>query len=125
MQGPQGSSTALIVTYDDCGCFWDAAKPPLAPDGNDMGPRSPFVIFSPFARREFTDPTVTSNTGSILAFIEADFGLPALGVNDTFADNLMNDFNFQQRPQRLPHMVWRHLPRSAYRLSPSTADDPT
>lgn len=125
MQGPEGSSTALIVTYDDCGCFWDAVTPPLAPDGMKMGPRSPFVIFSPFARPEFTDPTMTSNSGSILAFIEADFGLPALGVNDANADNLMNDFNFQQRPQRLPHMVWRHLPRSAYRLSPSTARDAT
>ena len=90
-----------------------------------MGPRSPFVIFSPFARPEFTDPTVTSNTGSILAFIEANFGLPALGINDAAAENLMNDFNFAQRPQRLPHMVWRHLPRSAYWLAPSTARDPT
>jgi phospholipase C len=127
MSGPEGGSTALIITWDDCGCFYDPTVPPLAPDGRQMGPRAPFLIVSPYAKPSYTDTTVTSSTGSILAFIEADFGLPALGVNDASADNLMGDFTFTPGVSRLrlPRMVWRHLPASAYRALPSTLNDGT
>jgi hypothetical protein len=99
--------------------------PPLAPDGRQMGPRMPFVIVSPYANPASTDSTVTSSTGSILAFIEWDFGLPALGVNDGQADNLSTDFNLNQQPLAIPRMVRQKLPASAYRLAWSTAHDPT
>jgi phospholipase C len=125
MNGPVGSSSAVIITYDDCGCFYDQVTPPLAPDGRQMGPRMPFVIVSPYANPASTDSTVTSSTGSILAFIEWDFGLPALGVNDGQADNLSTDFNLNQQPLAIPRMVRQKLPASAYRLAWSTAHDPT
>jgi hypothetical protein len=125
VNGPEGKATALIITYDDCGCFYDQVPPPLAPDGRQMGPRVPFVVVSPYAKPSNTDSTVTSSTGSILAFIEWDFGLPALGLNDAHADNLSADFNFSQRLLRLPHMVKQKLPASAYRVASSTAHDPT
>jgi hypothetical protein len=125
MNGPDGGSTAVIVSYDDCGCFYDQATPPRAPDGRRMGPRMPFVIVSPYAKPASTDSTVTSSTGSILAFIEWNFGLPALGVNDRQADNLSADFNFSQRPLALPRMVRQKMPASAYRLAWSTEHDPT
>jgi len=125
MNGPEGAATAVIVTYDDCGCFYDQLKPPLAPDGRQMGPRVPFVIVSPYAKPKSTDSTVTSATGSILAFIEWDFALPALGINDRKADNLSTDFNFSQKPVPFPRMVKQKLPASAYRLVWSTAQDPT
>jgi phospholipase C len=124
--GLDGASSALIITWDDCGCFYDPTVPPLAPDGRQMGPRVPFVLVSPYARPQYTDTTVTSSTGSILAFIEADFGLPALGANDAGADNLMGDFSFTAAHRlRLPRMVSRKLPAAAYRLAPYTARDPT
>src|SRR5205085_325974 len=28
MNGPDWSSTAIFVTYDDCGCFYDPVPPP-------------------------------------------------------------------------------------------------
>jgi len=83
------------------------------------------VIVSPYAKPKSTDSTVTSATGSILAFIEWNFGLPALGVNDRNADNLSTDFNFSQKPAPAPRMVSQKLPASAYRLAWSTAHDPT
>jgi len=122
---PDWSSSALIITYDDCGCFYDQVPPPLAPDGRHMGFRVPFIIVSPYALQAHTDTTPTSSTGSILAFIEADFGLPALGRNDAAADNLMGDFNLGQQPAAMPRMTSQPLPASAYRLSPGTAKDPT
>ena len=125
MNGPEGTATAVIIAYDDCGCFYDQLKPPLAPDGRQMGPRVPFVIVSPYTRPKSTDSAVTSATGSILAFIEWDFGLPALGVNDRNAYNLSIDFNFSQKPIPFPRMVSQKLPASAYRLAWSTAHSPT
>jgi phospholipase C len=126
MNGPDWSSTALIITYDDCGCFYDQLAPPLAPDGSRMGIRVPFVVVSPYARPDYTDSTATSSTGSILAFIEHNFRLPALGPDDTAADNLAGMFNFSQPPRRtVLHMAWRHLPRSACKVTRQTADDDT
>jgi len=126
MNGPDWSSTALIITYDDCGCFYDQVPPPPAPDGHPMGVRVPFLVVSPYAKPGCTDSTVTSSTGSILAFIEHNFRLPALGPNDAAADNLTGMFNLRQPPRRaVPHMVGRHLPASAYKVTRQTANDDT
>ena len=82
MSSADWASSALVITWDDCGCFYDHVPPPLAPDGRQEGPRVPFIVVSPYARPGFTDSTVTSSTGSILAFIESDFGLAPLNAND-------------------------------------------
>ncbi|HEV2451744.1 MAG TPA: alkaline phosphatase family protein, partial [Streptosporangiaceae bacterium] len=50
MHGPSWSSTAVFITYDDCGCFYDQAVPRRNPDGTWQGPRTPLVIISPYAR---------------------------------------------------------------------------
>ena len=48
MQSPTWSSTAIFVTFDDCGCFQDHVNP-LA-YSPDWGVRLPMVIISPYAR---------------------------------------------------------------------------
>lgn len=70
---PQWSSTAVFVTYDEGGGFWDGVAP--APRSGE-GTRTPTVIVSPYVR-----PGVFSQTStnlSILAFTEHLFGLPPL-----------------------------------------------
>ena len=118
--GPAWPSSALIVSYDDCGCFYDSVAPPAG-----MGIRVPFVIDSPYVLPSSTDATPTSSTGSILAFIEADFNLPPLSPAVASADNLMGDFSFGQAPAHGPQMVWRSLPAQAYHLAWSTIHSPT
>jgi phospholipase C len=125
LTGPEAASTVLIVTYDDCGCFYDSVPPPLAPDGRQMGPRVPFIVAGAFVKPGFTDSTPTSNTGSILAFIESVFGLPALGVNDAGAYNLSGMFNFTQAAQQLPRMTTQQLPAWKYKVTKTTANDGT
>jgi phospholipase C len=125
LTGPEASSTVLIVTYDDCGCFYDQVMPALAPDGRQMGPRVPFILAGPLVNPGYTDSTVTSSTGSILAFIEWVFGLPPLGPNDAGAYNLSGMFNLTGPPVRAPRMVWRQLPAWKYRALPSTLTDGT
>jgi phospholipase C len=90
--GPNWSSTAIIVTYDENGGFWDHVAPPK---GDRWGPgtRVPALIISPWARRGFVDHT-TYDTSSILAFIEHRFSLAPLGTRDKAANDLTAAFDF-------------------------------
>ena len=126
MNGPQWSSTALFITYDDCGCFYDQVSPGVNPDGTPQGPRTPLVIVSPYARAGYTDTTPTTFAG-ILAFVEHTFGLTSLTVNDGSAYDFSNAFNFAQASLRPVHMVMRALPPWArhLHLTPAMLNDPT
>src|SRR5262249_55555658 len=46
-------STAVFITYDDCGCFADHVPPPPG-----LGVREPMVIVSPWVKRASTDSNV-------------------------------------------------------------------
>ncbi len=110
MKGPEWASTALFVTWDDCGCFYDQVPPPVNADGTQEGPRVPLAVVSPWARPAFTD-TTSGSFNSILAFAEQNFGLPALSANDAAAYNLGGVFNYAQVPQKPVRMVTRPEPR--------------
>jgi len=126
MRSPEWPSTALFITWDDCGCFYDHVPPPQNADGTREGPRMPLVIVSPYARPGYTDTTATSFAG-ILAYTEHTFGLAPLGVNDADAYPLTNAFGYGQAPQQPTKMVTRPLPASArhIHLTPASLNDPT
>lgn len=109
MNGPEWNSTALFITWDDCGCFYDQVKPGTNPDGTPRGPRAPLIIVSPFAKPGFTDTTATTFAG-ILAFTEQNFGLAALSTNDAHAYAFAHAFSFAQAPLRPVPMVNRPVP---------------
>jgi phospholipase C len=92
MDGPQWPSSAIFITYDDCGCFYDHVPPPPG-----LGIRIPMVIVSPFARAGFTDSRVASFP-SLLAFVEHVYGLAPLGTEDASAYDYSNSFDYSQRP---------------------------
>jgi phospholipase C len=110
MNGPNWRSTAVFITWDDCGCFYDGVPPGINPDGTPQGPRVPMVIVSPYARRGYTDTTHTTLAG-VLAYTEQNFGLPPLSENDAFAYNFANAFNYRQKPLKPVPMVTRTIPR--------------
>jgi phospholipase C len=126
MNGPEWTSTALFITYDDCGCFYDQVPPGINPDGTAQGPRVPLVIISPYARPGYTDSTHTTFAG-ILAYIEQTFRLPSLSENDAGAYNFSNAFNYSQALLKPVRMVTRPLPASAkrIRITDSMLNDPT
>ena len=99
MAGPQWGSTALFVTYDDCGCFYDHVPPPAG-----LGIRIPMVIISPFAKLAFTDSNVASFT-SLLAFVEHTFGLAPLSSGDAEAYDYADSFDYTQRPLPPIHLA--------------------
>jgi phospholipase C len=123
---PQWGSTAVFITFDDFGGFYDQVPPPVNPDGTQEGPRLPLIIVSPYAKAGYTDTTATTFAG-ILAYTEQNFGLAALGPNDAQAYPFSNAFNYSQAPLKPARMVTRPLPASARHIHLTKADlrDPT
>jgi len=124
MDGPDWRSTALFITWDDCGCFYDQDRPGVNPDGTPQGPRSPLIIVSPFAKSGFTDTASTSFAG-ILGFTEHNFGLSPLGPNGAQAYPFTNAFNFRQAPLRHARMIYRKWPSDAYHVNLAEGRDDT
>jgi len=95
MDGPDWGSTAIFITYDDCGCFYDHVAPPLG-----LGVRVPMVIVSPYARAGYTDSRPAS-FASLLSFIEHRFGkVKPLSSVDANAYDYANSFDYGQTPLR-------------------------
>ncbi len=89
--------TAVVVAYDEGGGFWDHVAPPT-PDPYGCGTRVPALLISPWARRGYIDHR-TADTSSVLAMIEARFGLKPLQQRDANAYNLLDGFDFTQPPR--------------------------
>ena len=87
-------STAIIITYDENGGFWDHVAPPLI-DRWGPGNRVPAIIMSPFAKKSFVDHSQYDTT-SILKLIEDRFDLPPLTDRDANANGLQNAFEFNR-----------------------------
>ncbi len=96
-ESPVWNRTAVIVTYDEGGGFWDHIAPPR-PDAYGCGTRIPALLISAWARRGYVDHRVADTT-SVLAFIESRFGLKALSKRDGEAYNMLDglDFNGKAR----------------------------
>jgi phospholipase C len=97
MQSPYWNSTAILLTWDDYGGWYDHVPPPQV-DAYGYGFRVPCLIISPYARQGFIDHTVADHT-SVLKFIESVFGLPSLAPRDSTANNLFEAFDFSQAPR--------------------------
>ena len=87
---PDWKRTAVIVTYDENGGFWDHVSPPVV-DRWGPGTRIPTLVISPRARRHFVDHE-SYDTTSILATIEHRYGLRPLSPRDAEANDLRNAF---------------------------------
>jgi phospholipase C len=95
-QSKHWDDTAVIITYDEYGGFWDHVAPPVK-DMWGPGARVPAIVISPYAKQKNVDKTVYDTT-SILATIEKRFGLPPLTDRDKNAKDLSAAFDFTQTP---------------------------
>ena len=119
MHGPRWSKTALFVTYDEHGGWYDHVPPPraVAPDKippnltlsakgtfpaafNRYGFRVPLTIVSPWGRPGYVSHKVSDLT-SILAFIEHKWNLPPMTRRDAAAWDLRDMFD-TTTTRRLP-----------------------
>jgi phospholipase C len=87
-------NTAIIITWDDWGGWYDHVAPPVI-NSYEYGFRVPLIVVSPFARQGYVSH-VTHDFGSILKFIEEVYRLPSLGYADENADDLSDCFDFHR-----------------------------
>ncbi len=90
--GPQWPSTAILLTWDESGGFYDHVPPPQV-DAFGYGFRVPTLVISPFARPRFIDHEITDHT-SILKFIAQNWGLPYLTDREANAGSIAGAFDF-------------------------------
>jgi phospholipase C len=139
---PTWSSTALIVTYDEWGGFFDHVGPPraAAPNGVDpdivggkslLGFRVPTLVVSPWTRGHAHHPRVDSHVSdhaSILKLIEWRWVLPPLTARDASAEvqNLADVFDFDRPDARVPRLPQPSAipPESCVSVAASVAETP-
>src|SRR5438034_1008190 len=92
MSSSSWSSTAIFLTWDESGGFYDHAPPPQV-DHWGYGFRVPMIVVSPYARRGFVDHDTMDHT-SILKFIADNWQLPYLTEREARAGNLTTAFEF-------------------------------
>ncbi|HEY7875761.1 MAG TPA: alkaline phosphatase family protein, partial [Actinomycetota bacterium] len=94
MQSKYWKSTAIFVTWDDFGGFYDHVVPPQV-DEMGLGPRTPLLVISPWAKEGYVDST-TYELSSVLKFIETVYDLRPLTHRDRAASDMLNAFDFSQ-----------------------------
>jgi phospholipase C len=87
---PYWSSTAILMTWDEGGGFYDHVAPPNA----TFDFRVPMIIISPYSRHGYIDHTFASHS-SIPAFIEKVFGLPCM-FEDCHSSSMMGALDLNQ-----------------------------
>jgi phospholipase C len=112
MRSPDWDSTAIFLTWDDWGGFYDHVVPPHV-DRNGYGLRVPGLVISPYARRGYVDHQ-TLSFDAYLKFIEDDFlggaridprtdgrpdPRPDVRENARILGDLRADFDFTQQPR--------------------------
>jgi phospholipase C len=89
-------STAIFITWDDWGGWYDHVPPPQV-DNMGLGFRVPVIVVSPYAKHGYISHVV-HETGSMLHFTEAVFQLPSLGTRDSISDDFSDCFDYTQVP---------------------------
>lgn len=130
---PTWSSTAIIITWDDSDGWYDSVMPPIVNPSSDpnndllngagvcgqgnmtlgvqdrcgYGPRIPVLVISPYAKQNYIDSTLSTQT-AIVSFIEYNWKLGNLGPEsyDHIAGSILNMFNFNQQRTGASGQLW-------------------
>jgi phospholipase C len=114
------SDTAIFVTWDDWGGWYDHVAPPLY-NSYELSFRVPLIVISPYAKTHYVSH-VQHEFGSILKFTEKIFGLPSLRTTDARADDLFDCFDFSQPPLKFKRIPAKYPP-SYFLTQPSWEPD--
>ena len=104
-ESEEWDSTAIFITWDDWGGWYDHVSPPQYSNYFELGFRVPLVVVSPYAKKGYVSHR-QHEFGSILAFCERIFHIPkgSLRSTDVRADDLMDAFDFSQPPRAFVHI---------------------
>jgi phospholipase C len=129
---PDWNSTAIIITYDDSGGWYDHVLPPIMNQSNDhindrllgnvglcghapgrsyqdrcgYGPRLPLLIISPYTKANYIDHSITDQS-SILRFVEDNWSLGRIGDQsfDSKAGSLTSMFDFSSKAGHVNKLI--------------------
>ncbi|MCI4336025.1 MAG: PKD domain-containing protein [Thermoplasmata archaeon] len=91
------NSTAIFVTWDDYGGYYDNVPPPPL-DADGVSFRAPLLVISPYAREGYISHQF-SYFESLLHFIEWRYHLPSLTARDADAPLPLDYFDFNASPR--------------------------
>ena len=104
--GPLWPKTAVFITWDDWGGWYDHVDPPVIESWTDGTPFYPggrvgCLVISPYARRGYISKLQHTHV-SIVKFCEVTFGLPTLNARDAASDGMEDCFDFTAAPNVSP-----------------------
>jgi phospholipase C len=110
-RAPTWKNTALFITWDEHGGYYDHVPPPRAIKPDNIAPilgpgdiragydrygfRVPLIVVSPWARKNYISNVVQDHT-SLTAFIESKWNLPAMTFRDANAAPMTDYFDFRR-----------------------------
>ena len=112
MEGPEWESTAIFLTWDDWGGFYDHVEPPRV-DDMGLGLRVPALVISPYSKKGYIDHN-TYSFDSYLKLIEDRFlggarldpktmsrpdSRPFVREEYKIYDDITEAFDFEQEPR--------------------------
>ena len=102
VKGGLWNKTAIFISWDDWGGWYDHVTPPNIEQWSDgtqfrYGSRVPCLVLGPYARGGYISKTLHSFV-SIVKFCEENFGVPSINQRDGSADNMSDCFDFTQKP---------------------------
>jgi phospholipase C len=132
------ASTAIFITWDDWGGWYDHSEPPLketwtgggpanGPAYTDTqfsyGPRVPCLVLSPYSRPGYISRAFHSHV-SLVKFCEMTFGLSPLNDRDPAFDGMQDCFDFSQAPLPAPGTVPAPVPTPRPKKKPRKRHHP-
>ena len=111
------AKTAIFITWDDWGGWYDHVDPPLkdkwtkgGPSGTtytntqfSYGPRVACLVLGPFARKGYISKVFHSHV-SVVRFCEVTFGISPINDRDKASDDMSDCFDFKQTPLPPPRL---------------------
>ncbi len=114
IKGGLWPESAIFVTWDDWGGWFDHVQPPNVETWKDHGTHPSFngtqfrygsrvgcIVLSPYAKSGYISKALHSHV-SLLKFCEKRFSLPALNKRDATADDMSDCFDFTRQPAAPP-----------------------
>jgi phospholipase C len=93
---PYWNSTAIFISWDDWGGWYDHVAPPKV-DAMGPGFRVPLLIVSPYANHGYVTH-MNHEASGFIHFIEHNFDLGTLGTRDAGTDAFGDCFDYTQQP---------------------------
>jgi phospholipase C len=107
MRSDYWNSTAIFITWDEGGGFYDHVVPPhvftlglgLRSILEGYGQRVPLLVISPFSKENYVSRTLLNHL-SMTKFIEYNWNLPPLTQKVADSNNLLEFFDFSAVPRK-------------------------